>query len=346
MHLLLRAKGIRNLGVLGHEPSWPLLVKAMDDPHSDIQAVALRSLASIRARGSFPVLLDRLQAVVLRDLPAPPRQVLQTTLASFELSCSSYLLPLLRQENWKLRFLAIDILRGMVYRSAAVELDFVLSPQILGPEIADLLVTDLWRDPSAEVRGRAGKLIALLPHPRSTMVLHQLLVDPHWYVRQQTVRALARACHSNSSLIPGIRECLHDSHWRVREAAIATLISLGKRGKQALYASFLTSEARTIRDQIVEAMERRGLIGTLIGDYGEGGEGLDALIIEQLADGAAPRGFPEAFRMSSLYARQRFQERFLSYLRRKMRLQEEAPTNAEVGMNLQSPLELPPVLAA
>ena len=38
---LLRAKSIRNLGMLRHRPSWPLLANSLDDRHRDIQLVAL-----------------------------------------------------------------------------------------------------------------------------------------------------------------------------------------------------------------------------------------------------------------------------------------------------------------
>ena len=344
--LLGRAKGIRNLGVLRHQPSWPLLANALNDPHPDIQFVAMRSLASIRARGSFAVLLDRLQAVVLGDLPAPSQRVLQAALASFDPSCSSALLPLLRHENWNLRFLAIEILKGMVCRSAAFDLDFQFSADSLAPEVTDLLLTDLWRDTSAEVRGRTGEIIALLPNPRSTMVLHRLLLDPQWYVRLRTVQALARPRHSNALMLPGIRECLRDSHWRVREAAIHTLITLGAPGRQELYENFLRSADQSNREQIVEAMERSGLMASLVASYGEGRGGLEALIVEQLAEGAAPRGLPEVLRASSAHTRQKFQERFLPYARLKNRPREGMPANLDVDTNLQSALEFPPALAA
>jgi hypothetical protein len=346
MHALLRAKGIRNLGVLRHQPSWPLLIEALDDRHPDVQSVALRSLASIRARGSFPVLLERLQAVVLGDLPAPPRQVLLATLASFDPSCGAALLPLLRQDKWELRFIAIDILRGMVCRSAALEPNFQLSSEALAPEISDLLLTDLWRDTSAEVRGRAGEVIAFLPNPRSTTVIHKLLSDPQWYVRLHTVQALTSQRHSNALMLPGIRDCLRDSHWRVREAAIHTLIALGARGRQELYENFLISDDQLIRGQIVEVMEGTGLMAWLVAEYGEGKGGLGALMVEQLARGAAPRGLPEIIRMSPPSARQKFRERFLPYTHLQMQRQEEATPNPAVEANQQSPLEFPPVLAA
>ena len=85
--------------------------------------------------------------------------------------CSSDLLPLLRHENRKLRWLAVDILRGMTYRSAARDPNFFLGPHVLAIEVADLLVTELCRDTSAEVRGPAAEVIAFLQCPEATTLL-------------------------------------------------------------------------------------------------------------------------------------------------------------------------------
>jgi len=197
--LLGRAKGIRNLGVLRHQPSWPLLANALNDPHPDIQFVAMRSLASIRA---VEVLrsLGPPAGCGSGDLPAPSQRVLQAALASFDPSCSSALLPLLRHENWNLRFLAIEILKGMVCRSAAFDLDFQFSADSLAPEVTDLLLTICGVTPVRKCEQDWG-IIALLPNPRSTMVLHRLLLDPQWYVRLRTVQALARPRHSNALML-------------------------------------------------------------------------------------------------------------------------------------------------
>src|SRR5208282_5047896 len=59
LRFFLRAQSARNLGLLRHQPSWPILVKALDDPHPDVQQVAVRSLAVIAEPQSFPVLLGR-----------------------------------------------------------------------------------------------------------------------------------------------------------------------------------------------------------------------------------------------------------------------------------------------
>ena len=50
----------------------------------------------------------------------------------------------------------------------------------------------------------------------------------------------------------------------------------------------MRSADQSNREQIVEAMERSGLMASLVAAYGEGRAGLEALLVEQLAEGAAP----------------------------------------------------------
>ena len=346
LHLLLRAKSIRNLGILRHQPSWPLLVRALDDPQSDIQSVALRSLATIRAPGSFPALVGRVHAVVLGKSASPSPRALKAALACFDLTCSAALLSSLRHPHRRIRILATDILRVMVCRDAALESDFLLRPEVCSPGIAEILLTNLCRDPSAEVRGRAAEIIAFLADPRATSVLYKLLFDPQWYVRLRAVRALANLRHSTPYLLLGIRDCLRDSHWRVREAAMQTLIALGRRGRQQLYEYFLTSQDQATREQIVEVIERSGLMASLVEGYGEGAGGVEALMVEQFASEAAPLGLSGVLRMSNPHVRQQFLERFLPVAHFKMQLQEETSLEASAGTGLQQVLEFPSVLAA
>jgi hypothetical protein len=123
-------------------------------------------------------------------------------------------------------------------------------------------------------------------------VLHQPSARDHqWFVRLRTVRALANfAPGCRKPLHQEIRECLRDPHWRVREAAIQTLISLGQGGKHHLYEYFLTCPDHTTREQIVEVIERTGLMSDLVEEYSAGTKGVEALMVEQLASDAAPMG--------------------------------------------------------
>ena len=342
---LLRAKSIRNLGTLRHQPSWPLLVNALDDRRPDIQLVALRSLAALGAPESFPLLRQRLHAVAQEKSPSPPLQALQAAMASFDLSCAPALLPSLRHPDRHIRLCATEILRTMVHREDARQPGFTLTPELLTPPMVDLLLTELSVDTSAEIRARAAEAIAFLTDTRAIAVLRDLLCDPQWFVRMHSVRAIAHLCQTAAPLRADIRECLCDPHWRVREAAILTLISLGQEGKHQLFEHFLTFPKSAAGTQIVEVIERTGLISALVEEYSKGANGVDALIVERLASNAAPLGLSAALRTLNPEIRQKFLHRLLPYAQSKMPLPEETQPGVKKANNPSQVRELPPNLA-
>jgi HEAT repeat protein len=347
MRYVLRAKSIRNLGMLRHRPSWPLLVNSLDDRHADIQLVALRSLATLGAPESFAVLRERLHAIAPGKSTSPPLQALQAAMASFDLTCVPALLPSLRHPDHQIRWHATEILRTMVCREAARQPGLALTPELLTPPIVELLLAGLPVDTSAEIRARAAEVIVFLADPRATPVLRNLLLDHLWFVRLRTVRALAHLRQAAAPLHLDIRECLRDDHWRVREAAIQTLLSLGPEGKRQLYEHFLISPDRAAREQIVEVIERTGLMSALVEMYSAGTKGVDALLVEQLASDAAPLGLSGVLRTLNPEIRQRFLDRYLPYAQLiKMMLPEETRPEVERADNLQQVLEFPPCLAA
>jgi HEAT repeat protein len=342
---LLRAKSIRNLGTLRHQSSWPLLINALDDRHPDIQSVALRSLAAIAAPESFPALRERLHAVAQGKSPAPPLRALQAAMASFELNCLPALLPSLRHPDRQVRLRAMEILRTMVCREAARQPDATLPPQLLTPPMVELLLTGLSLDTSADIRAGAAEVIVFLADSRAPSVLSDLLCDHQWSVRLRTVQALA---HLRPAAAPLdlIRQCLRDPHGRVREAAIQTLLALGREGKHQLYQYYLTSPDRTARDQIVEVIERTGLMSALVDAYSAGTRGVEALMVEQMAREAAPLGLSGILRTLSPEVYQRFLDRFLPSVQAKMRFLEETQPDRESAPSLPFAFEYPPPLAA
>ena len=227
---LLRAKSIRNLGTLRHHPSWHVLIDAIHDRHRDIQSVALRSLGSLGASESFPVLRDQLHAAMEEDSPSVPLAALQAAMVSFDLGCAPALAPSLIHPNERLRLHATEILRTMVYRRAAELPDLALTPEPLTPPMVDSLLNRLITDPCAEIRARVAEILVFLTDRRVPSTLHKLLLDHEWFVRLRTVRALAHWRHAAAPVQWDIRARLRDSHWRVREAAILTLVALGRPG--------------------------------------------------------------------------------------------------------------------
>ncbi|MFZ0959733.1 MAG: HEAT repeat domain-containing protein [Terriglobia bacterium] len=346
MRYLLRAKSIRNLGMLHHQPSWPLLVKALDDRHADIQLVALRSLAALGAPESFPMLREMLHAVVLGETTSPPLRGLQAAMVCYDLACAPALLPSLRHEHRQIRAHAIEILRMMVCREAARHPNSTLTPESLPPAMVDLLLSGLAMDPSADVRGRAAEVIVLLAGPCATPLVRSLLLDPQWFVRMRTVRALAHLRQAAAPLHLDIRDCLRDPNWLVREAATQTLIALGREGKHHLYEHFLISPDPTTREQIVEVIERTGLMSSLVQEYSVGTKGVDALMVEQMANDTALLGLSGILRTVDLEIHQSFMARYLPYEEFKMRFVQEAQSAEERAVSLQQVLDFPPSLAA
>ncbi|HMD84017.1 MAG TPA: HEAT repeat domain-containing protein [Terriglobia bacterium] len=345
MRYPLRATSIRNLGTLRHRPSWPLLVDALDDRHPDIQTVALRSLAAIGAPESFPVLRERLHAVAQGKSLSPPLRVLQAAMVSFGLDCLPALLPSLRHLDRQVRLHATEILRTMVCREAARQPNPTLAPQLLTPQMVELVLTGLSVDRSAEIRACAAEVIVFLADARATSVLRDLLCDHQWFVRLRTVQALTHFRQAAAPLYL-IRECLSDPHWGVREAAIQTLIGLGQAGKHELCGHFLTSPDRATRAQIVEIIERTGLMSALVEAYSAGTRGVEALMVEQLASEAAPLGLSGILRTLNPEIYQRFLDRFLPNVQARMRFLEETQPEVESVTSLQQALEFPPHLAA
>jgi HEAT repeat protein len=212
--------------------------------------------------------------------------------------------------------------------------------------MVELLLAGLSVDTSAEIRARAAEVIAFLADARAIPVLCALLRDPQWFVRLRSVRALAHLRQAAAPLHPDIRECLRDPHWRVREAAIQTLIFLGQEGKHQLYEHFLTSRDSATREQIVEVIERTGLMSALVEEYSVGTSGVEALMVEQLASDAAPLGLSGILRTLKPEIRQKFLDRILPYVEAHMRFLDELKPDGESPISLQHVLEFPPHLAA
>ena len=346
MRLLLRAKSMRNLGKLHHRPSWPLLVKALDDPRAEVQFVALRALGALGAPESFPLLRERLHAVAQGNSQSPPLRGLQAAMASFDLACAPALVPSLRHADGKVRLQGTEILRMIVCREAAAS-RISLSPRncFLPRWWSCCWPRSRWT-PTRKLGREQQKSSSFSPTSVPRVPLRNLLLDHEWFVRLRTVQALAHLHQAAAPLHLQIRGCLRDSHWQVREAAIHTLLSLGEEGTHHLYDYFLTSPNPSAREQIVEVIERRGVVFELVGMYSNGANGVDARMVERLATESARVGLPGILRSVAPEVRLRFLSRLFSSAEAKMRFQEGTQPGVESAVSTEHVLEFPPRLAA
>ena len=279
---LLRAKGAENLGTILHHESWPLLVRALEDRHPDVRAVALRSLGAIGEQKSFPRLLEQLHAVVLKPASPLSLRAVKAALVNFPLQHAGGLLDTLRHSHPRLRFLATDIIREMVDRQAAMAEDFVLEPELFAPQLAEVFLTELCFDENADVRARAAPVVAYVRDPRATPALLTLLEDSQWFVRLHAVRALAKRQYMPQAA--QIAGRLTDAHWMVREGAARTLLVFGRVGTDQLTQHFLGTKDRYSQEQITDEMQRAGLIPVLLAQYASETDAKGGQVIEQLAE--------------------------------------------------------------
>jgi HEAT repeat protein len=282
LHFLLRAKAAENLGVIRHQPSWPLLAKALTDPHADVQSVAARSLAAIGDTESFPALLERLHVILLGKASQISLRSIKSALVSFPLKEAQRLMPSLQHEHPRIRFLAVDIIREMVEREGALDEDFVLDSSIFGPDLGEVFLTYSCFDDNPDVRARSAPIISFLADVRATPVLLTLLDDPQWFVRLHAVRSLAKRKYLSQA--EALARRLTDSHWLVREAASQTLLVFGRAGVDHLSDHMLQTQDRYSREQIADQMQRAGLIPTLLQQYATSADNREARVFGQLAE--------------------------------------------------------------
>jgi HEAT repeat protein len=279
---LLRARSARNLGLLRHRASWPILAKALDDPHPDVQLVALRSLATLREPRSFPALLDQMDKAVTENHSGLSVHFLKAAMARFPLIQALQLLPALHHPHPGVRSAAAEILREIVKSEPAGQQALIQYKSVFDRELATLA-----SDPDPEVRAIAAEVIAHLDVAVSGSVLRQVLQDPQWSVRIGALQTLAQ----RPGLLPmaEVQRFLTDPHRMVRQAALRALLAYGREGVAKLYEHFLETEDETLREQILEELEHSGLVLSLLQNFGDSPGNLETRVVERLVTMGATR---------------------------------------------------------
>ena len=275
-HFLRRAQSAERLGLIGHAPSWPLLVGALEDPQAQVRSAAAFALGAIAEPQSFPALLERLQNIVLIPSAGLSLRHIKAALVCFPLRQASELVGLLQHPHPRVRFLAADVVREMVDRSrctAGAEEVPILKAADFAPELASLFLTRLVFDENPDVRARTAPVIARLDDPRATSRLVTLLNDVQWFVRLHAVRALAQP--RLISLAEHVTPRLTDANWRVREASVRALLSFGPAGAERLLRHFLTTQDRYSLEQFAEELQRAARLPVPPGENGDRGKRQD-----------------------------------------------------------------------
>lgn len=265
LSFVARAEAAEGLGLLRDQRSWPLLAKALDDPNPEVRSVAVRALGRIQAPSSFPMMVRMLRASALGQGRNVCLRSLKMALAGFPLIYASDLGAMLQHPHRRVRFLAADLIATMVQRSGTPTQPCCIPHSPLLDPVADIFLTALVTDQSADVRARAADVVARLDDGRAVPALLTLLNDAEWFVRLHAVRALADC---GPVPLEAFGSKLTDPNWRVREAAAQALAAQGERGARFLLAHFRATNDRYSREQVAEQIERLGLIPSLVAAFG------------------------------------------------------------------------------
>ena len=128
-------------------------------------------------------------------------------------------------------------------------------------EARRLLVPDLTRDPSPQVR--AAALEAMQPAPTGGALRRalQLLDDPHPAVRAQA--CLTASAISAAGSTPFVAPLLSDPSWEVRNAAREALVRAG-RGATPVVLPLLEDESDDVRSLAAVVLQDVGLVDDLL----------------------------------------------------------------------------------
>jgi len=301
LHFLLRARSARSLGLLRHRASWPILARALDDPHPDVQRVALRALAALCEPRSLPALVIRMDKAVTDNRCGLSLHSLKTALARFPLSQALQLVPAARHPSPRVRAAAAEILREMAKRDAADAPALIQYKSVFDREIAILT-----SDPDPRVRAIAFEVAALLDSANCRPGGRQ--------EADQTKDSVRAAAPDTSPQRPEalplaeLPRLLADPQRTVRQAAMRTLLALGPEGRIKLYEQLLRTEDKALKDQILEELDRAGVLPNLLQNLdGEPGS-LERRVVELIVTMGATRYLEAA--LTSIYGHQLLQVLF------------------------------------
>jgi hypothetical protein len=260
-----RAEAAEKLGRLRDEASWSALVSALDHPRLAVRSAAAQALGRIRAPSSFPMLARKLQDAALGRGHMLSVRTLKMALTPFPLACASHLAGMLQHPHPRVRFLAADLIAAILQRAGRPAEPRDLPHTAFPGPIAEIFLSRLRNDPNPDARARAADVIARLDDVRADSALAGLLEDTAWFVRLHAVRALAQR---SPAPLEGLVRRLTDARWQVREAAAQALAAQGPCGANLLFAHFGATDDRYSREQVVEQVERAGLIPSLVEAFG------------------------------------------------------------------------------
>jgi HEAT repeat protein len=267
-----RARAVSELGQLDGEFAQVFMEEAQHDPSPYVGRANVAAMGQNREPYAVAVLLELMRQAVEGKNGLPVLSI-KTALVRYSLTELPRFAGFLGDPNPRFRFLVVDTIREICDNSR-----FTLGIQDFPDDISRWFLDQAKQDSSVDVRARSARVIRHFHAPDAIVALRDLILDPNEFVRLHAVRSCADPYYS--ALIPDVVQKLADTKWRVREAAVKTLAAFGREGRTQLAGYFLATTDLYASEQIVDEMQRGGIISDLLPALG--GDGPDSWLMRKV----------------------------------------------------------------
>ena len=247
-NVTIRASSVDKLGRMGCPSSTKKLLPLLDEKDPEILSVTIRALSRLGAKEGLTAIVERLPVILGGSLVT--RKAMETALLNFGESAVPFL------ANY-----GVDHADPWII-SCVLE---TLSHFPPDPQSTSLAIGQLG-SPNPEVRSKALKVLGREGQPlpaHVAAIILQLLDDPVWFVRLQSVKLVSAAELIREKAAKRLEKLLFDENWRVRGEAALALTRLGTCAVDVFYDSLLAQDVYA-KESICEEIEKTRFADQLI----------------------------------------------------------------------------------
>jgi hypothetical protein len=258
-----RARSVALLGQLDGDYAQAFMDEAQHDPSPYVGRANVAAMGQNRESFAVSVLLELLRQAA-EGVNGLSVLSVKTALVRYPLTELAQFTHCLSDPNEKFRYLVVDSIREICDNT-----NLTLSTQDFPPDLYRWFLDQAKHDSSVDVRARSARVIRHFHDTGAVLGLRTLMQDDNEFVRLHAVRSCADPYYTD--LVPDVVQRIGDAKWRVREAAVKTLSTFGIEGRTQLANYFLSTPDQYASEQIVDEMQRGGIIGDLLPGLGSDG---------------------------------------------------------------------------
>lgn len=230
------------LGKIKSEKAFPYLIKALEDKNDDVKLVAANSLGYFKKQDAF-ISLIRILGILDLFKAESIAEIIIEIIKNNEDNLL-YIMNLLKEKNYKLKYWAIYILGETKYIKSISEIEKLL------------------KEPDEKIRVQAAISLGKIGDPSVYKSLCLSLTDPSWKVRKESVVSLGKLGHPDAIL--SLTVAIMDRNWDVNIEVCSALIKLDNTLNS--FVNLLESNNVFVRRRAAEVLETNGILDRYINE--------------------------------------------------------------------------------